>query len=1157
MKHLYLILVIVLCGTSQLFAQESSKILLRSGTLQVTPNLMEYISNTGTNNGSTNYKLILFNSIPKDDIKESLNSHGVEFLEYVPSNGFIVKLSTSNNLEFLKSKGITGVYDLPKGLKLDYRLIDWDIPQHALATADKVKVAVISMNGLNVKDYTTELQQNSITPYKYGQDIRFAYFELSKTQIDDIVKKPWVRSIELIDEPGQPESTEGRSVQKSNVINNDLNGGLSYNADGVNLLVRDDGLVGPHVDYQGRLTNLTTDATGTHGDGVAGVMGGAGNIDPSIEGGASGAGIYVINYLSTFQDNTLSLHQNNGVMITNSSYSNGCNAGYTSTTQTVDQQIFSNQTLMHVFSAGNSNNNDCGYGAGNQWGNITGGHKMGKNVITVANLYNDATLVGSSSRGPAHDGRIKPDMAAHGQGQMSTNPNNQYVAFGGTSAAAPSLAGNLGQLIEAYRTLNSNANPKSALIKAAAMNSATDLGNAGPDFRYGYGLINTARAYDIIANNQYLFDSISQSGTKNHTVTVPAGTGQLRIMLYWHDPAGTVNTNRALVNDLNLTVNNTLLPYVLDPTPNATTLNNPAVTGIDSLNNMEQVVVNNPTTGNYTVQINGFQIPSGPQEYVLVYSFINDDIKVTYPLGGESLIPGNTEIVHWDAYGNSGSFNVEYSTNNGSSWTNIGTPSGSLRNISWTVPATNTGDALVRVSRAAQSDVSDASFNILPVPVFSIQNNSATSAEISWASIPGATKYYVWRLGIKFMEIIDSSTTNQYILGGLTSGDNLWLSVSANSASITGERANAQNYIFNPSGSCGGCISSITTFPHFESFEAGFGLFCQSSSDDIDFTALGGPTSSQNTGPTAASHGSEYIYVEATNPNFPAKTAILGSPCYDLSNAASAQLKFDYHMYGAAMGTLRIDVSTDGGQNWSATPVWTLSGDQGNQWVTDSIDFSSYQTSQVSYRFVGTTGTNFTSDIAIDNVLFTAPPLGPLPVKLSNWQVSWLNNHALLEWKTNQEENNSHFEVERSLDNVHFEQIGRVASSPISNNIKEYNFRDLNANQLPAQKIYYRLRQKDMDGNGVLSKVLSLNNNGHPIAYTIQPNPSDGIFYLNTLENLVNIQVLNSFGQTIKNIPLRDANARTLNLSGNAPGIYFVVLRDKSNQYHRLKISLH
>ena len=80
----------------------------------------------------------------------------------------------------------------------------------------------------------------------------------------------------------------------------------------------------------------------------------------------------------------------------------------------MDKDVRDNPALMHVFSAGNSNGSNCGYGAGSQWGNVTGGHKQGKNVVATANItYLDA-IAPSSSRGPAADGRIKPDLAAVG-----------------------------------------------------------------------------------------------------------------------------------------------------------------------------------------------------------------------------------------------------------------------------------------------------------------------------------------------------------------------------------------------------------------------------------------------------------------------------------------------------------------------------------------------------------------------------------------------------------------------------------------------------------------------------------------------------------------------------------------------------------------------
>src|SRR5690606_19263562 len=98
----------------------------------------------------------------------------------------------------------------------------------------------------------------------------------------------------------------------------------------------------------------------------------------------------------------------------------GCNAGYTTFTQTADRQVRQMPNLMHVFSAGNSGNSNCGYGAGPGWGNITGGIKAGKNVIAVGNVTALDVLSSSSSRGPASDGRIKPDICANGSSVYST-----------------------------------------------------------------------------------------------------------------------------------------------------------------------------------------------------------------------------------------------------------------------------------------------------------------------------------------------------------------------------------------------------------------------------------------------------------------------------------------------------------------------------------------------------------------------------------------------------------------------------------------------------------------------------------------------------------------------------------------------------------------
>ena len=474
--------------------------------------------------------------------------------------------------------------------------------------------------------------------------------------------------------------------------------------------------------------------------------------------------MYVTDYIPDFLDNTLDLHLNEGVLLTNSSYSNGCNAGYTAIAETVDQQIHENPTLCHIFSAGNSNGNDCDYGAGNQWGNITGGHKQGKNVIATANIFSDGSLVNSSSRGPAHDGRIKPDISANGQDQISTDPDNTYSPFGGTSGAAPCVMGTMAQLYHAYSDLNGGDIPESALIKATILNTANDLGNEGPDFRFGWGHLNAYRAVKLLEDERYFDGMIDQGEFPQHLISIPEGTKQVRFMLYWMDEEGTQMASPALVNDLNLTILdpqfNSLLPWVLDPTPNPTNLNLPAGNGIDNLNNVEQVLINNPEGGDYFVFINGLTIPNGAIKYYVLYEVIGeDDITVTYPNGGEGLVPGEMERIHWDALGDDGEFEIEFSEDGGNTWNPLATVAGSERWHNWQVPDTQTGQVQVRVSRDGITDSSDANLSIGRVPTnLQISQACPEFVRLSWNAIDNATGYEVYQLGEKYMEIVGSTT---------------------------------------------------------------------------------------------------------------------------------------------------------------------------------------------------------------------------------------------------------------------------------------------------------------------------------------------------------------------------------------------------------------
>ena len=163
-----------------------------------------------------------------------------------------------------------------------------------------------------------------------------------------------------------------------------------------------------------------------------------------------------------------------------------------------------------------------------------------------------------------------------------------------------------------------------------------------------------------------------------------------------------------------------------------------------------------------------------------------------------------------------------------------------------------------------------------------------------------------------------------------------------------------------------GCILSDTT----ESFENGPGItWVPDPNNTVDWTNQTGGTSSFATGPSSAFDGSYYMYTETSGGSN--SEAIMYVPCIDPTQWTQLSLVFAYHMYGATMGTLSIDVSSDSGTTW--IEEWTLSGNQGTQWYETYVDLSAY-TSNISVRFQGITGAGFRSDMAVDLVQFIEMP---------------------------------------------------------------------------------------------------------------------------------------------------------------------------------------
>lgn len=269
---------------------------------------------------------------------------------------------------------------------------------------------------------------------------------------------------------------------------------------------------------------------------------------------------------------------------------------------------------------------------------------VAKNILTVGAVddvpggYQALTgpgavqMTGFSSWGPADDGRIKPDLVANGWLLFSTYPWDPYFASAiGTSMAAPNVSGSLLLLQQHYQNLNNNSSMRAATLKALAIHTADETGAAaGPDYEYGWGLLNTFKAAQTISNagdgSHWIIEgNLAQNTPETVQISVTEEGARVTATLVWHDPPAQPATPMLdpvasmLVNDLDLRViggSDTKLPWILNPALPAA----PATTGDNFRDNVEQVEFAG-TVGNYTVRVSHKGLlPGGNQAYSLIIS---------------------------------------------------------------------------------------------------------------------------------------------------------------------------------------------------------------------------------------------------------------------------------------------------------------------------------------------------------------------------------------------------------------------------------------------------------------------------------------------------------------------------------------------------------
>jgi len=724
------------------------------------------------------YVLLQFYDIPTATQKSAIKAAKIRLLDYIPNYAYTASIPANITPQELENLGVRTVTSqevedkIVAELQVDLQTqTDNDIIIHLYETATTFKAL-------------KAIGKHGIVAERSG---KHSYLEarVNFQQLLTLAQLPFVQYIEPIGEPEKLLGTRSKSV-RGNYLNSALGGGLK--GEGVTVGVGDGGSAA-HIDFTGRTINQVQESNlqdDNHTNMVAGMLGGGGILRPRVKGIAPMAEIILDTGSDILSDSSLTANVAAGMVLTNNSYGIGEGGAYSTYSKRYDDQLKKHPQLMHVFSVGNSGKNtQPGYPQG--YNTVLTHGQSSKNSIGVAGINHYNELYPSSSRGPTKDGRLKPEISAISFGFVSPGTNNGYDNGYGTSFAAPQVTGGLALLYEHYRNLHGT-DPPAALMKAIICNTATDIGNPGPDYTYGFGKLNLRKAKAVLDNAQHFDGQIAEQQTQNRTISVPPNLNELKIMLYWPDTSATLMSDIDLVNDLDIRViapnNYVYLPLVLNPHPDKVA--ELALPHVDRVNNIEQVVISNPVPGNYTINASAYRVPYTPQEFYVTYEFVSPGITITSPTSGESIPGGGSTNYYFewdyegaDDYDNDGQcedFTIEYSADDGNTWSVVNdTIDGNVRIFKWNkteLVGINSPDILVRISKnnTPYSDtveqvcqlydfVSRANFSITPL----------CNDEIlfEWKKIDGAVSYelFEYNSGDQFdinTPTMDTSIVVQY-----------------------------------------------------------------------------------------------------------------------------------------------------------------------------------------------------------------------------------------------------------------------------------------------------------------------------------------------------------------------------------------------------------
>ena len=511
------------------------------------------------------------------------------------------------------------------------------------------------------------------------------------------------------------------------------------------------------VDFKNRyLPTLRSAAVLTsHANIVASLAAGAGTSDPAGRGVARGSRLLSSSFVGLLPDADAD-YDALDISVQNHSYGVDIENYYGAGALAYDESARQHPNLLHVFSAGNQGTGASAsgpYASLPGFANLTGNFKMAKNVLVVGAVDSLARVASFSSRGPAHDGRLKPDL----------------VAFGvdGTSGAAALVSGAAAvvrqAIFESYGYW-----PGSDLVKAILIGTADDLGSPGPDFSGGYGNLNLKKAVELV-QRQFITQGIVAGGeTQLFSFQLPPKASRLKITLSWNDVPAQPNAGKALVNDLDLSVQSPdgtdWQPWVCNASPHPDSLSQPARRGRDSINTLEQVSIGHPASGLYQLRVRGNYTSTLTQGFAL--SFHWDTLahfEWTCPVRQDPALAGQDAILRWETTMTAEQGELAWKPAGSTVWKIID-PAVALATgyRRWLVPDTVTA-AQLRLRTSGRDFISDT-FLIAPALRLRIGFNCADSVMLQWPALTGNLLYRVWGLGEHYLEPLLVTTDTTLVL---------------------------------------------------------------------------------------------------------------------------------------------------------------------------------------------------------------------------------------------------------------------------------------------------------------------------------------------------------------------------------------------------------